>query len=399
MTAYSPTTHTLAQTQPSFDAEAVRSTLEKVVSSVFNVNALLQLLAVLLAAFIAIKILTFLLRRLSHQFRKRADATKNLNTVNRLRHYETLTIVGIAILRLLVMIFAFYFWWVLTHREGNHSNALIGASALAVVIVGGVAGPLLRDFAFGFGMMAEGWFRVGDLVSIEFPNVQGVVERITLRSTRIRGLNGEVIWIANQTITGVRVAQKGVWATALELFVTDPERAKVLVGTVNKLLPGGMTLLVTPLEIVDIEQTDEQIWHITAIGETVPGREWILTDSAVEICKKLDEKSKDPILIVDPVTRYADKETERQFIRAVKNARKKQHKLNYRQLLNTNLMHTKGMYPLNAEKIIRPLQTLTGDRPAGDIRGEQPAPPAGDATAGSARKDTGEAPKRSAGRQ
>lgn len=377
MAPYSHTFYLLAQAQPNFDTEAVRSTLEKVVSSVFNVNAMLQLLTVLLAAFVTTKVITFLLRRLSHEFRRRADATKNLTAVNRLRHYETLTIVGIAVVRLLVVIFAFYFWWVLTHRDGNHSNALIGASALAVVIVGGIAGPLLRDFAFGFGMMAEGWFRVGDLVSIEFPNVQGVVERITLRSTRIRGLNGEVIWIANQTITGVRVAQKGVWATALELFVTDQERAKVLIGTVNKLLPGGLTLLVTPLEIVDIERTDEQIWHITAIGETVPGREWILTKSAVEICKQLDEKSKDPILIVDPVARYADRETERQFIRAVKNARKKQLKLNYRQLLNTNLMHTKGIHQLNGEKIIRPLQSLEADE-VDDTPHDQPLPPAGD---------------------
>lgn len=377
MAPYNHTFYLLAQAQPNFDTEAVRSTLEKVVSSVFNVNAMLQLLTVLLAAFVTTQVITFLLRRLSHEFRRRADATKNLTAVNRLRHYETLTIVGIAVVRLLVVIFAFYFWWVLTHRDGNHSNALIGASALAVVIVGGIAGPLLRDFAFGFGMMAEGWFRVGDLVSIEFPNVQGVVERITLRSTRIRGLNGEVIWIANQTITGVRVAQKGVWATALELFVTDQERAKVLIGTVNKLLPGGLTLLVTPLEIVDIERTDEQIWHITAIGETVPGREWILTKSAVEICKQLDEKSKDPILIVDPVARYADRETERQFIRAVKNARKKQLKLNYRQLLNTNLMHTKGIHQLNGEKIIRPLQSPEADE-ADDTPHDQPLPPAGD---------------------
>ena len=178
-------------------------------------------------------------------------------------------------------------------------------------------------------MMAERWFGVGDLVTIDFPSVQGVVERITLRSTRLRGLNGEIIWVANQTMTGVKVAQKGVRRTAIELFVTDPVAAVAMIDKVNKLLPGGLSLLVSPLEIVEESQRDDDIWRLTVVGETAPGREWIIETTAISIFKQLDEKAKKQILIVDPVARYADLDTERQLARVVRNARKKRRTLQY----------------------------------------------------------------------
>ena len=157
-----------------------------------------------------------------------------------------------------------------------------------------------------------------------------MVERITLRSTRIRGLNGEVIWVANQTINGVKVAQKGVWATAIEIFVTDPKAAEQLVARTNTLLPGGFSMLASPLRIIEVTERDTDVWHVTAVGETAPGRDWILTDAAIRVMKQLDEKSKTPILIVDPVSRYSDKDTERQMARAVKNAKKKRRSLRRR---------------------------------------------------------------------
>ena len=134
--------------------------------------------------------------------------------------------------------------------------------------------------------------------------------------------NGEVIWIANQNIAGVRIAQKGVWTMAVELFVNDPIRAEVLIDQVNALLPTGPSLVASPLGIMTADRRSETLWHMTAIGETAPGREWLIEKTALDLLKSIDEKSKKPLLVTDPVARYADNETERQFARAVKNARK-----------------------------------------------------------------------------
>jgi hypothetical protein len=301
--------------------EQSTNVFKQISNALFSGNSLWVLLVSLLVAGLVGKVLSVVLRRVSRGFGKQADAATDLTAVNRFRRAETWTILSIAIVRVLLVVFGLYFWWVFTHPH-NRPSGLVGASALLIVIVGGVFSPLLRDFAFGGGMMAEHWFGVGDLITIEPNGIQGVVERITLRSTRIRGLNGEIIWMANQNISGVRIAQKGVWTLAIELFVTDPKKAEALVEKTNALLPIGPSLVASQLAIMTTVKRNEELWHVTAVGETAPGREWLLEKTAIDLLKKLDEKSKTPILITDPVARYADNETERQFARAVKNAKK-----------------------------------------------------------------------------
>ena len=312
-----------------FAAMAADKTLEQssnvfkqISNALFSGNSLWVLVVSLAVAGLIGKLSSTILRRVSRGFGRRADAAIDLTAVNRFRRLETWTILSIAIVRVLLVILGLYFWWVFTHPH-NRPSGLVGASALLIVIVGGVFSPLLRDFAFGGGMMAEHWFGVGDLITIEpFTNIQGVVERITLRSTRIRGLNGEVIWIANQNISGVRIAQKGVWTMAIELFVTDPKKAEVLIERTNALLPTGPSLVASRLGVMRSDERAKDLWHLTAVGETAPGREWLLERTAIDLLKKLDEQSKKPILLTEPVARYADNDTERQFARAVNNAKK-----------------------------------------------------------------------------
>lgn len=297
------------------------NTLRHISDTIFASRSILVLIISIIVGSLLGKVISIMLRRASRDVGRRADASTNLATVNRLRRVETWIILSIAIVRVLCIVLALYFWWVFTHPH-QQPKALIGASALLVVAVGGVFSPLLRDFAFGSGMMAEHWFGVGDLVTISPNDIQGVVERITLRSTRIRGLNGEVIWVSNQNISSVRIAQKGVWTMAVELFVSDKKRAERLIEQVNSLLPIGPSVIVRPLFIVAESERTKNLWHLTAVAETAPGRNWLIERTAVDLLKSLDEKSKDRILVTDPVARFADNDTEREFARAIKNAKK-----------------------------------------------------------------------------
>jgi hypothetical protein len=296
-------------------------TLKRISDSLFDSRSLFILIVSVIIGLLVGKVLSSLLRRLSRTVGRGADASTNLATVNRLRRIETWIILSIAIVRVFFVVLALYFWWVFTHT-GQQSNALVGASALIVVIIGGVFSPLLRDFAFGSGMMAEHWFGVGDLVTLEPNNIQGVVERITLRSTRIRGLNGEVIWVSNQNISVVRIAQKGVWTLAIEMFVSSKPAAEELIEKVNAMLPAGPSLVVRPLVVMTEDKRGNGLWHITAIAETAPGRNWLIEKTAIELMQVLDAKNKKPILLTVPIARFADNDTEREFARAVKNAKK-----------------------------------------------------------------------------
>jgi hypothetical protein len=297
------------------------STLKHISDSLFAGSSILVFLIAIFVGSVIGKLASLVLRRLSRSVGSRADASTNLTTVNRLRRIETWLILSVAIVRLLFVVLALYFWWVFEHPR-QQPTALVGASALLIVVIGGVFGPLLRDFAFGSGMMAEHWFGVGDLVTIDPNNIQGVVERITLRSTRIRGLNGEVIWVSNQNISSVRIAQKGVWTMAIELFTNNKKGTETLVEKVNALLPAGPSLVVRPLVLMGEAKGSQGLWHMTAVAETAPGRQWLIEKTAIDLLMSIDEKSAKPVLVTEPVARFADNDTERKFARAVKNAKK-----------------------------------------------------------------------------
>jgi hypothetical protein len=93
-----------------------------------------------------------------------------------------------------------------------------------------------------------------------------------------------------------------------------------LIEDANLRLPQGALAVVSPLTIMTDIKLGSHLYHLTAICEVAPGREWLIDSFAVEVLQELDEKEK--ILAHDPITRYADSEAERRFARTILNARK-----------------------------------------------------------------------------
>jgi moderate conductance mechanosensitive channel len=317
-------TYIFADQQLDQAVERTRSLLENISGSYFSTRSIVTFLIAITIAIILGRIVAAVMRRFARVLSNRADKTPDANEVNRLRRIETLTVLGVALIRMLLVIFAIYFWWVYSH-PGEQPTAIIGSAAAAAIIAGATIAPILRDLAYGGVMMAEHWYGVGDHVKLEpFGELQGVVERVTLRSTKIRGLNGEVIWVNNQNIQGVRVSPKGVRTIAIDLFVNDIQKGLGIVEQTNLRLPTGPLLVVRPLQIMEQNQVGPALWHIVAVGETAPGREWLLDKYAVEMMQELDEEQDDvdQVLENDPIARYADRDADRRFARTVQNARK-----------------------------------------------------------------------------
>ena len=300
-----------------------QSTFQRIGNSLFSTQSLVVLAIALVVAYGAGRFAATILRRITTSLGRQVDKTTDLQRVNSLRRMETLIILSIALVRSLFLAVAIYFWWLYVH-PGNQPTALIGASAVLAIVLGGALSPLLRDLASGSVMMAEHWFGVGDHIKVEpFDNLQGVVERVTLRSTRIRGLSGEVIWVNNQNMQAVRITPRGSRTIALELFVSDQKQGTHLVEQANLRLPSGPLMVVSPLTVMTAAEAGEGMWHITAIGETAPGREWLLEQYAIALLAEIDGEENDTaVLLNTPIARYADNEAERKFARAIHNARK-----------------------------------------------------------------------------
>ena len=299
-----------------------KNILEKITDTFLSARSIVTFIVAMTVAVILGRIIAAVMRRFTRAVSRRADKAENLKDVNRLRRIETLTILSIAVIRAILVLLALYFWWIYS-SPGQQPTAIIGATTVAVIVGGATVGPLLRDVAYGGVMMAEHWFGVGDYIKVEpFGELEGIVERVTLRSIRIRGINGEVIWLNNQNIAGVRVSPKGVRTIAIDLFVCDIQKGLDMIEAVNLRLPPGPLMVVRPLHIMTKNQVGDKLWHLTVIGETAPGREWLLEKYAIQIMQELDEPNRKKLLATDPIARYADSDAERRFARTIQNARK-----------------------------------------------------------------------------
>lgn len=308
-----------AQTKDTALGEA-RDIFQRIGESVFNTESIVILIVVLTIALVLGRITAAILRRVTKIIGAKADKIEDLAAVTRLRRLETLIVLSIAVIRTLLVLFAIYFWWVFTH-PGQQPTAILGAGAVLTILISVGLRPILNDVASGSVMMAEHWYGVGDHIRVEpFIDAQGVVERVTLRSTRIRKFSGEILWINNKDIAGVSITPKGVRSVAIELFAKDHEKAIKLIEDTNLRLPQGPLAVASPLIVMTSSAVGKDLWHITAISEVAPGREWLLDKFAIEVIQELDEKYK--TLAHEPISRWADSEAERRFARTILNARK-----------------------------------------------------------------------------
>jgi small conductance mechanosensitive channel len=239
----------------------------------------------------------------------------------RLRQIETYLSVTIAMVRAALVTVVAYMVWRAFSPDSSSSIAAIGAGTIFVVFAGQTLGILLRDVTAGATMIIEKWFNVGDYIKIEpFMDVSGVVERFTLRSTRLRSLSGEVIWVHNQQIMAVHVTPRGVRTIAVDVFVRDRVEGEKAIERIIGTVPTGATLLARPLRIKYAERWDHELWRITVVGETPPGREWLIETYFVNALKEVDadKKRADRLFIQEPIARYADPDADRRFKRAVR---------------------------------------------------------------------------------
>lgn len=249
-----------------------------------------------------------------------------------LRQVETYLSIAVAVVRALVVaVVAYTTWRILTPQGsdnlGGSGAAAIGASAFFVVFAGATLGILLRDITAGATMIVEKWFTIGDYIKVEpFLDMSGVVERMTLRSTRLRTLSGEVVWVHNQQIQAVHVSPRGVRTMAVDIFVRDVEAALPAIKDVARAIPTGATMLARPLKVTAAEQWGEDLHRIVVIGETAPDRDWLIEKFFVGALKAIDEgkKKSEKLLIYEPIARFADPIADSKFKRAVRVQRDKE---------------------------------------------------------------------------
>ena len=166
-------------------------------------------------------------------------------------------------------------------RFGVNLVALVAPATVLGAAIGFGAQKIVQDFLAGFFIIAERQYGYGDTVAIDVGNqVFGTVEDVTLRVTKLRTIDGEVVTVPNGQIIGT-TNQSRDWARSL-IDVPVPNSADI--AHVTEVLQSvchdiasdprvkGYLLdepTVMGIESIKLEQTVMRI-----LVRTLPGKQW-----------------------------------------------------------------------------------------------------------------------------
>jgi small-conductance mechanosensitive channel len=256
------------------------------------------------------RVAVFLVDRSERRSKLGADHV-DTGVINGLRQRET----AISLIQTTVTYLAFGIALVLslmTLTGARRVETVVGASFLAVVLAFS-AQRFLTDIIAGLLMFFEGWFRVGDMVLVEPYDIEGVVERVSLRSTEVRSLSGEVIRVHNSEVKAVRVLPRGFREFEAELYASDLDAGRALVERVARIVPSGVGHFVRRPAVDETEELDEDLFRIRVRAAVAPGREWLAQDFLPSL---IAERASEGLVVHGPVVTAVDDQATRRFARA-----------------------------------------------------------------------------------
>lgn len=258
---------------------------------------------------------TFVARRVLiwHEKRHRDTDLEATGQITNLKRQETL--VSVIRTGITYVIFASAAILVVSQLTGgvDRLTAIAGAS-FALILAGFAVQRILIDILAGLTMFLERWYSVGDTVTIQAgTQLQGVVEDVSLRRTRLRSLSGEVIHVHNSQIQSVSLLPRGVKELAIELFVAKREPGERLVEDVRRILPEGPTTFIRRPWIEHVEELSHNLTRIRLHATLAPGREWLAEEFFTDLLK---QRAGDSLIVHGPVAFAVDERATRSFARA-----------------------------------------------------------------------------------
>jgi small-conductance mechanosensitive channel len=161
---------------------------------------------------------------------------------------------------------------------GVNLGPLIAGAGIAGVAIGFGAQSLVKDFLSGIFMLIEDQYGVGDI--IDAGEATGTVEAVTLRTTRLRDVQGTVWHIPNGTIQRVgNMSQQ--WARALldveVAYGTDIDDAQEVIKQVADSVwrdPAWRGKVLEEPEVWGIERLDPDAIAIRLVVKTRPAEQF-----------------------------------------------------------------------------------------------------------------------------
>jgi small conductance mechanosensitive channel len=252
----------------------------------------IRIVVVLLAAWILVRVTRVLTRRLVKHLSGSVEKLATIRGVSfvdtgpmpQARRTQRAETVG-AVVRSVVSI---TIWAIalLTVLEilGINLGPLIAGAGIAGVALGFGAQSLVKDFLSGMFMLMEDQFGVGDVIDTGVAGgsstVTGTVEGVSLRTTRLRDIDGVVWHVPNGTI--LRVGNKSQqWSRAVVdvpvTFQTDAAAASEVIRTVSEGVwhdPDFASTILAEPTVLGVESLAPGRVVIRVVARTRPQEQW-----------------------------------------------------------------------------------------------------------------------------
>ncbi len=161
---------------------------------------------------------------------------------------------------------------------GMNLAPLIAGAGILGVAIGFGAQDTVKDFLSGVIMLVEDQYGVGDVVDLG--PASGVVEEVTLRTTRLRDINGVVWHVPNGSIARVGNMTQEWSRLVLDIDVaydTDLDGAMSVLRTLLERFATDEEIagwLLDAPEVVGVHALADSSVVIRVTAKTLPGKQW-----------------------------------------------------------------------------------------------------------------------------
>ncbi|MBN1336014.1 MAG: mechanosensitive ion channel family protein [Deltaproteobacteria bacterium] len=230
-----------------------------------------RILVVIVVALIAVRLGAFITRRVEQAFEDddptiMSEREKQAATLGKVvRSLVRIVVWGIALL-------------VILREVGIEIGPILAGAGVVGLAVGFGAQSLVKDFLSGMFVLIENQYQVGDVVRIG--GVQGIVEKLTLRATTLRDLNGDVHMLPNGSIDLVTNMTRQFSRYILDIGVAYKENVDEVMALLKELGeemaadPAWEKAITAPMEVLGLEEFGDSAVVIRVRFTTAPIRQW-----------------------------------------------------------------------------------------------------------------------------
>lgn len=239
---------------------------------------LISVFIVVLICFLTLKLVHKIIVRFFYRNKKKI----NRNSAK----LETLTRIFYSTVRVIIIFIAIT---IILDIFGINTSSLIATAGIGGIAIALGAQTLIADFVKGIFIIFDDKLRVGEWVVCS--GVEGTVEEVNLRITKIRDYNGSLHIIPNSNITNVQNYNRGAQRSEAYFCVSNDtklEQVKAMIESVSqkiKNIPEYKNVFIEDLSFFEITEFKDFSYTVRVTSLVKIGTQWEISRKIRELIK------------------------------------------------------------------------------------------------------------------